>query len=139
MTQHFKRTEFLRSKKAEEHNIKNTPTQLHVLLNLQRMANLLEEIREKYKHPITITSGYRCEQLNEIVGGAKGSQHLQGEACDIIGYDNAKLFQTIKTMMDDEEIKVGQLIWEKGDEKQPQWVHVSLPNYRHTNEVKRIL
>ena len=31
-----------------------------------------------------MTSGYRCEKLNDKVGGAKGSQHTKGQAVDLV-------------------------------------------------------
>lgn len=45
---------------------------------------LLEAIREHFKKPVIITSGYRCEKHNKKVGGSINSQHLKGFASDII-------------------------------------------------------
>lgn len=44
---------------------------------------LLELIRERFKAPVIITSGYRCETHNANVGGAPKSKHVQGIAADI--------------------------------------------------------
>lgn len=38
---------------------------------------------EKLTGPLTVTSGYRSPEQNKKVGGAKGSQHLHGNAFDI--------------------------------------------------------
>lgn len=43
----------------------------------------LQEKREKWKRPIKIKSGYRCEKYNKAVGGASKSQHKEGTATDI--------------------------------------------------------
>jgi Peptidase M15 len=43
----------------------------------------LERVREKFEHPITVTSGVRCPAHNKFVGGVKSSQHLLGTAADI--------------------------------------------------------
>lgn len=43
----------------------------------------LQYLRDQWKRPITITSGYRCSEHNAAVGGAKGSKHLEGIAVDI--------------------------------------------------------
>ena len=43
----------------------------------------LEVVRERFGGlPVAIHSGHRCEEYNSKVGGAAGSQHLQGRACD---------------------------------------------------------
>lgn len=43
-----------------------------------------------------ISSGYRCEELNRLVGGVKNSQHLTGEAVDIYTLDNCYLFNALQ-------------------------------------------
>jgi uncharacterized protein YcbK (DUF882 family) len=48
----------------------------HLVLALTRFQDLT-------KLPITITSGYRCQEHNASVGGAPLSQHLTGRAADI--------------------------------------------------------
>jgi uncharacterized protein YcbK (DUF882 family) len=51
---------------------------LHPLL-----LNKLVEFRAIIKKPIYITSGYRCSEYNQKVGGIKSSYHLLGLAADI--------------------------------------------------------
>ncbi|MDX9797935.1 MAG: D-Ala-D-Ala carboxypeptidase family metallohydrolase [Bacteroidales bacterium] len=100
--------------------IKNIPEPEH-LMNLVFLAeNLLDKAREQLGMPITVTSGYRSKEVNKKVGGVGNSQHLKGEAVDLVCKDNAILFNILKTMEFD------QLIWEKGNKYQPAWVHVSL-------------
>lgn len=55
--------------------------------NLNRLADYLDGIREKYGKPIFISSGYRCPLLNQAVGGVANSQHLKGLAADLICAD----------------------------------------------------
>lgn len=43
----------------------------------------LECARAYFGQPITITSGNRCKEYNEKVGGSPNSQHLYGKAADI--------------------------------------------------------
>lgn len=45
---------------------------------------MLQEIRDYYDAPVIITSGCRCPNHNESVGGSKGSQHLLGRAADFV-------------------------------------------------------
>lgn len=97
---------------------------------------MLQPIRDKYGHAITVTSGYRCPKLNTAVGGVKNSQHLLGQAADIkcTSTTKAALFNIIKEMIQKKEITVGQLIWEYGTKKEPNWIHVSLP-YSKKNQI----
>lgn len=53
------------------------------LINPQ-LIKFLNQIREHFNAPITISSGYRCPIHNSRVGGATGSRHTKGDAADII-------------------------------------------------------
>ena len=100
--------------------ISNIPNAEQIANLTYLVDNLLDKVREKLAMPITVTSGYRSEEVNRRVGGVATSQHTKGEAVDLVCGDNAKLFNILKTMNFD------QLIWEKGNSVQPAWVHVSL-------------
>ena len=47
------------------------------------LVKLLQQIRDHFKAPVTINSGYRTVTKNKAVGGATYSQHLYGMAADI--------------------------------------------------------
>lgn len=47
------------------------------------LIEVLEDIREHFNAPVTITSGNRCPSYNEHVGGSKSSYHVRGRAADI--------------------------------------------------------
>jgi uncharacterized protein YcbK (DUF882 family) len=66
-------------------------------VNMQLIIKL-EELRERLKVPIIITSGYRCEKHNREVGGVKHSQHLYGNAVDIKvkGYTPEQVAKIVK-------------------------------------------
>lgn len=131
----FPLSELLDSPTALKKKIKNLPT-FGQVWSLYRLATeILDPIRAKLGKPITVSSGFRSEALNKAINGAKGSQHLQGEAADIECYDNRKLWDLCVQMVKDGEIVVGQLIWEYGTKKAPDWIHVSLPNKKHNNEI----
>ena len=52
--------------------------------NLEALVdNVLDPVRTRYGKAVHVSSGYRCEQLNTLIHGALGSQHLRGEAADI--------------------------------------------------------
>ena len=131
--------ELCRSKTAQRRGIDNTPTP-SIRVNLEKLiANVLQPLRDKYGKPIIVDSGYRCPKLNQAVGGAKTSQHLYGQAADIRTVsdtvtDNKRLFDTAKKMIDDKEIIVGQLI----NEYNYNWVHISIPDGKHKNQILAI-
>lgn len=131
LTENFSLEEFLASETATLHKIPNTPNDA-VVVNLKRLANYLQRIRNCYGKPIRINSGYRCKALNSVVGGAKSSQHVSGEAADITTgskSENKRLFEIIR--------KIGgfdQMI----DEKDYQWIHLSYRAGRLRGEVLRL-
>ena len=50
-----------------------------------KLLNLLEKLRAELGNKIiTISSGYRTPKHNAAVGGEPGSQHLHGNAADIV-------------------------------------------------------
>lgn len=54
-----------------------------VFVNIQKLANQLQVLRDYLGKPISINSAYRSPSHNKSVGGAKNSQHLYGKASDI--------------------------------------------------------
>ena len=117
---YFTIKELCESSTAKEHKINNSPNSIikrHLIL-LVRF--ILDPLREKYGKPITVSSGYRCEELNELLNGSKTSQHKKGLAADITAgsvSENKKLFNLIIKL----NLPFDQLI----DEKNYQWIHVS--------------
>ena len=82
----FKLSEFFASSTADKNSIKNEPS-LDKRATIERNINLLvdnvlDPIRDKFCAPVIITSGYRCPQVNKLVGGANNSQHMSGCAAD---------------------------------------------------------
>ena len=83
LSPHFKLSEFVKSSTASAHGIDNTPNEQQIA-NLKRLCQeVLEPLRQHFGVPIIIGSGYRCPQVNKLVGGVKNSQHMTGEAADI--------------------------------------------------------
>lgn len=83
---HFTYSELFRSQVAIDNDIVNMPLfwgEGYVYFRLYSLVVcLLEPIRERFAVPMVITSGYRCERLNKLVGGVDNSQHRKGEAVD---------------------------------------------------------
>lgn len=117
-------SEVIRSESAKRYQITNIPTDEH-LENLKQLAkNIFQPIRDHFNVPIRISSGYRSAALNKKIGGAANSQHSTGQAIDIdmIGTEvtNADIFNFVK-----DNLKFDQLIWEFGNDTEPDWVHIS--------------
>lgn len=84
LTEHFSLDEMTVSQEAARQGLDNTPP-ADVLPALKRTAEGLERIREALGgKSIIVTSGYRSPAVNAAVGGKPTSQHVRGEAADII-------------------------------------------------------
>lgn len=105
LSKNFRLSEFVRSATAKKSKIHQQFTiELNILVNIIYLAdNLLQPLRE-IVGPINITSGYRCERLNTIIGGAKLSQHQYGQAVDFICDDFSKAVLFIKNKTFDQLI-----------------------------------
>jgi len=101
--------------------------------NLKQLAvNVLQPLREKAGFAIKVNSGFRSFEVNKAANKGKvlPSQHCKGEAADLDSEDNSELFSIIR-----EELVFDQLIWERGNDVQPAWVHVSYKTQGNRGEV----
>lgn len=126
LSPHFTLAEMTVSQEAARRGIDNTPTP-EVLHRLARTAQGLEAVRVRLGGaPITITSGYRCLELNRAIGSKDDSQHPLGEAVDFI----CPRFGSptdVAVALRDSGVEYDQLILEFG-----RWVHISFgPRRRH--------
>ena len=91
LSSHFKLGEFLNLGKYPD----NIPT-MQVIANLTfGCINLLEPAR-LIVGPILINSGFRCERVNQKVGGVLNSQHKIGQAADIRPKDPAQFQRLVE-------------------------------------------
>jgi len=126
LSEHLDLSEVIRSESAKRKGISNMPTEAHIA-NFKLLAEkIFQPIREHFRCPIHISSGYRSKELNAAIGGSATSQHCSGEAIDIDmdgtpnGVTNRMVFDYIK-----DNLEFDQLIYEFGDKENPDWVHVS--------------
>lgn len=123
MSKYFTLEELTRSQTAALHGYDNTPnaTQKRDLL---RLIDYLDGIREEFGEPIKVTSGFRSWDVNHAVGGVKKSQHLAGQAADIVP---AKSPERLRELFDLIRKRGGfqQVIFER--KGQSVWVHVAIP------------
>ena len=98
---YFKLSEFSHSDTAVSLGIDNTIPK-ECVRNLEHLVHcVLDPLREQWGLPIRVTSGYRCPELNDEVGGVEGSYHMEGCAADISATDparNVELMSLIRAM-----------------------------------------
>lgn len=96
--------------------------------NLARVAtSLLQPLRDHFARSVRVNSAFRGKTLNDAVGGSKTSQHLVGEAADLIipGLDLKEIFDYVRKMR---PFEYGQLCLEGYEPKTGRgWIHLSLP------------
>ncbi len=124
ISKHISDREGVYSITATRLGIDNTPGKEH-LDNMKLLAEkIFEPLRKWVGGPIRINSFYRGPELNKAIGGSSKSQHCKGQAMDIddtgCHKTNAEMYAWIKDNVD-----FDQMIWEFGDDDNPNWVHVS--------------
>ena len=132
MSTHFSLAELTRSATATAHGIDNSPT-AEALPNLYRLMELLEQVRHLLgDKPVTITSGYRCPELNRLVGGAATSAHQQGLAADFLCPAFGSVTDIVH-FLPASGLHFDQLIEERSGGKS--WVHIGLAVSGYRREV----
>ena len=124
ISKHVSYKEGVRSNTATRLNINNTPD-AYAQSNMLAIAhNVFEPLRKWVGGPKKINSFFRSVDLNTAIGGSNSSQHCQGRAMDIddtFGHKtNAEMFNYMRA-----ELNFDQLLWEFGDDTNPDWIHVS--------------
>ena len=129
LSKNFSLQEFTRSEKADELGIANTPNAEQIENYRFLCVEILQPIRDHYKVPVTISSGFRCDELNDAISGSSDtSQHRAKDgsaAADftVQGVTVEEVFEFIRKSI----LPFDQLINEYG-----KWVHVS--SYRSRGE-----
>lgn len=124
LSRNFSLGELTKSQTALRMGIDNNPTP-EDLYNLHLLCdNILQPLREHYGRPVTISSGYRSEDLCVAIGSSRKSQHAKGQAADfeVMGVDNKEVAEWIRDVLD-----FDQLILEfyKDGEPNSGWIHCS--------------
>lgn len=134
---YFSIAEFFKSDVAEKHQVENIPDDAQlsqVLGNIKALVlNVLDPLRAMIARPIIITSGYRSQRVNELVGGSKTSQHLLGKAADIHvqGYTPQQMdtvYRTIQMYYDFDQLifypfkNIIHVSWNGDKNRQESWV-----------------
>ena len=124
LTQNFSLVELTKSQTAERKGIDNTPSTEHQENLKSLCTRILQPIRDHFNRVVSVSSGYRSEELCLAIGSKTTSQHAKGEAADfeIFGVSNKELADWIN-----ENLYYDQLILEYWKESDPNsgWVHCS--------------
>ena len=124
ISKHISYKEGVHSITAIRKGIDNEPNE-EQLANMKLVANnVFEPLRVFINGPIKVNSFFRSPDLNKAIGGSTKSQHCKGQAIDIDDTygkaTNAEMYWWIK-----ENLDFDQMIWEFGNNNNPDWVHVS--------------
>ena len=124
ISKHISYKEAVYSRTAQRRDIYNHPENDQAD-NMRLIAEqVFEPLRSWVGGPIKINSFFRSPELNTAIGGSTKSQHCQGQAIDLDDTfgraTNAEMYEFIK-----ENLDFDQMIWEFGDDDNPDWVHVS--------------
>ena len=128
---YFTLDELIHSDTADRLGIDNTPDG-DVMEHLDDLVtNVLDRLRGEWGRPIIVTSGYRCKELNAAVGGTRNSQHLKGQAADIVSDDFEAFRRFVHRWCKDNEFD--QCIFEHGGGRE--WIHISYVEGRNRRQM----
>lgn len=124
---YFQPYEFIFSSKALKHKLDNTVHDPVIMSHIFEMIEYLTPLRKAWGSPIMVFSGYRCKELNDLVGGSKTSAHLIGYAADLVPKNGKmKEFKEFVREWFKYRTDFDQVITESAGYSE--WVHVGLYN-----------
>ena len=106
LSKNFSLKEMTASQTAERKGINNNPNDDQITALQKLCENILQPVRDHYATPVTVSSGFRSEDLCEAIGSSKNSQHAKGQAADfeIFGTPNAELAKWIVENLDFDQL-----------------------------------
>lgn len=125
VTEHFSLRELTRSETASRAGVQNEPSKAE-MDNIRYTAEQLEKIRDYVGRAIIVTSCFRSERVNKLVGGSPTSAHRYGLAadCDALGMTSLAFAKKLIAMRDEGKLEFDQLILEFPERGDGAWVHV---------------
>ena len=135
LSNNFSLKELTASQTAARKGIDNTPSPTHQANLKSLCASILQPVRDHFERVVSVSSGYRSQELCVAIGSKTTSQHAKGEAADfeIFGVSNKELADWIHY-----NVQYDQLILEYWKEEDPNsgWVHCS---YSQSNNRRQYL
>ena len=118
LSKNFKISQLIFSPTATRLGLDNLPTK-DIVANLNALTEfVLEPLYSIFGIHMTVSSGYRCIELNRALGSNDTSQHVKGQAVDLI-FPHLLIADVI-TGIKNSKIAYDQLICEYS-----QWIHIS--------------
>lgn len=130
----FTLREFTFSQTAISKGIDNTPTSTEIERLRKLCQQILQPARDGLGVPLRISSGFRSEELNRAIGGARNSAHRLGYAADVVP-SNGDTRALAKWVVDN--CPFDQVILEYGTLNRPSWIHISA-DPRNRKQILRI-
>ena len=136
LSENFSLLVLTKSQTATRKGINNAPSPEHQE-NLKLLCtHILQPVRDRFERVVSVSSGYRSEELCLAIGSKITSQHAKGQAADfeIYGLSNGELANYIK-----ENLDYDQLILEYWTPESPNsgWIHCSFNSEGNRKEYLR--
>ena len=124
LSENFTLDELTKSQEAIRLGIPNEPDEEHITNLILLCKNILQPVRNYFKIPVSVSSGYRSWQLCEAIGSSSGSQHTKGQAADfeLFGVHNKEVSDWIVKNTDYDQCILE--FWNSSDPNSG-WIHCS--------------
>ena len=127
LSENFTLNELTKSQEAIRLGIDNKPSDVQITNLMLLCTHILQPIRNHFKLPVSISSGYRSMALCEAIGSSSGSQHAKGQAADfeIFSLPNKEVSDWIVKNLDYDQCILE--FWNPNDPNSG-WIHCSYNN-----------
>ena len=136
LSENFTLDELTKSQEAIRLGILNEPNDEHITNLILLCKNILQPVRNHFKIPVSISSGYRSAELCEAIGSSSKSQHTKGQAADfeLFGIHNREVSDWIVKNLDYDQCILE--FWNPNDPNSG-WVHCSYNDVKNRKEYLR--
>tara|TARA_R100000458_G_scaffold59929_1_gene72820 strand:- start:300 stop:770 length:471 start_codon:yes stop_codon:yes gene_type:complete len=131
LSSNFTANEMCRSNTALRMGVANDPSPEELRCLGLLCTHVLQRLRNKLG-AIRVNSAYRNKIINRAIKGSRNSQHIKGQAADIVlirdgKMDNRLIFDAVIEL----DLDFDQMIWEFGG----QWIHISYDENRNRKQI----
>jgi hypothetical protein len=128
LSENFTLNELTKSQEAIRLGIPNEPSDEQVENLILLCKYILQPIRNYFKIPVSISSGYRSAALCEAIGSSSKSQHTKGQAADfeLFGIHNKDVSDWIVKNLDFDQCILE--FWNSNDPNSG-WIHCSYSDH----------